>query len=231
MDTTQLKEKLKDQLSEIHQRGYIVSLRKGDTGVGHTLEHLLGVKENNLSVPDLGNIEVKGRRIGTNSLATMFTRNAWKIHPKELIDRYGYKNGKGRLALKSTVKSKPNNRGFYVKVEQDAVRAYHEDGPIAAEWQSEVLIARLKKKMPNVLLGYADRRRNSEGKEEFWYKDADLLTGLNVDNFYELIKKGIIAIDFRIHLEENGSVRDRGTAFRFYPKYWYSCFNNSEKLL
>ena len=231
MDTTQLKEKLKDQLFEIHQRGYIVSSRKGDTGVGKTLEVLLGVKENNLQAPDLGDIEVKGRRIGTNSLATIFTRNAWIIPPKDLIERYGYKNGKGRPALKSTVKSQPNKRGFYAKVEQDAVRVYHEDGSIAAEWQSEVLITIMEEKMPNVLLGYANHRLNSVGKEEFWYKEADLLTGLNVDNFYELIKKGIIAIDFRIHIEEDGSLRDRGTGFRFYPRYWYSCFNNSEKLL
>lgn len=231
MDTTQLKEKLKDQLSEIHQRGYIVSSRKGDTGVGKTLEVLLGVKENNRQAPDFGNIEVKGRRIGTNSLATIFTRNAWIIQPRELIERYGYKNGKGRPALKSTVKSQPNKRGFYVKVEQGAVRVYHKDGNIAAEWQSEVLIGILKQKMPNVLLGYADHRLNSERKEEFWYKEAYLLTGLNVDNFYELIKDGTIAIDFRIHLKENGGVRDRGTAFRFYPRYWDSCFNNREQLL
>ena len=227
MDITQLKEKL----SDINRRGYVVSKRKSDTGVGKTLEDLLGVEENNLQAPDLGNIEVKGRRIGTNSLATIFTRNAWIIHPKELIERYGYKNGKGRRALKSTVKSQPNKRGFCVKVEQDAVRVYHEDGSIAAEWQSELLIAIMKAKMPNVLLGYADHRFNSEGKEEFWYKKADLLTGLNVDKFYELIKKGIIAIDFRIHIKEDGGVRDRGTGFRFYPRYWYSCFNNSEKLL
>lgn len=222
---------LKNKLSEIKKMGYVVSKRKGDTGVGHTLEVLLGVEENNLQTPDLGDIEVKGRRNGTNSLATIFTLNAWKIHPKKLIARYGYKNGKGRPALKSTVKSQPNNRGFYAKVDQDAVRIYHKDGSIAAEWQSEVLIAILKKKMPNVLLGYADHRLNSEGKEEFLYKKANLLTGLNVDNFYELIKKGIIAIDFRIHLKENGNVRDHGTGFRFYPKYWYSCFNTREKLL
>ena len=222
---------LKEQLSEIHQRGYILSLRKSDTGVGYTLEQLLGVEENNLQAPDLGNIEVKGRRIGTESLATIFTRNAWKIHPKELIETYGYEDKQRRLALKSTVNSKPNKRGFYVKVEQDAVRIYHQDGHLAAEWQLEDLIGILKEKMPNVLLGYADHRHNSEGKEEFWYKEADLLTGLNVDNFLELIKKDIIGIDLRIHLKENGSVRDRGTAFRFYPRYWYSCFNNTEKLL
>ena len=231
MDTIYSKEELKDRLSEIHQRGYIVSKRKSDTGVGHTLEVLLGVEENNLQAPDLGDIEVKGRRIGTNSLTTIFTRNAWKIHPKELIERYGYKNGKGRPALKSTVKSQPNNRGFYVKVEQGAVRIYHKDGCLAAEWQSEDLLGIMKKKIPNVLLGYADYRRNSEGKEEFWYKEAYLLTDLNLDNFLELIKKDIIFIDFRMHLKENGGVRDHGTGFRFFPRYWDSCFNNKERLL
>ena len=36
MDITQLKEKL----SDIHRMGYVVSLRKGNTGIGYTLETL-----------------------------------------------------------------------------------------------------------------------------------------------------------------------------------------------
>lgn len=44
MNISQLREKL----SEIKQAGYIVSLRRGNTGIGYTLETLLGVKENNL---------------------------------------------------------------------------------------------------------------------------------------------------------------------------------------
>lgn len=229
MEITQLKEKL----SEIHQRGYIVSSKGGDRGVGNMLETLLGVEENNLKTPDLGNIEVKGRRNGTNNRATMFTFNkaVWKIHPKELIETCGYEDPKGRLALKCTANSKPNNQGFYLKVEQDCFRLYHEDGHLAAEWRSEQLIGRFKEKMQNVLLVNADRRWNSERKEEFWYKEAYLLTDPDVTKFLELIKKDIIIIDLRMHLEENGSVRNRGTAFRFYPRYWDSCFNNREQLL
>ena len=49
MDIPQLKE----TLSDINRRGYIVSLRKGNTGIGYTLETLLGVAENNLRSPDL----------------------------------------------------------------------------------------------------------------------------------------------------------------------------------
>ncbi|MDE0017489.1 MAG: MvaI/BcnI family restriction endonuclease [Candidatus Poribacteria bacterium] len=40
---------LKDKLSEINQMGYVVSLRKSNTGIGYTLETLLGLEENNLA--------------------------------------------------------------------------------------------------------------------------------------------------------------------------------------
>ena len=54
---------LKETLSDINRRGYIVSLRKGNTGIGYTLETLLGVAENNLRSPDLG-IELKETSLG-----------------------------------------------------------------------------------------------------------------------------------------------------------------------
>ena len=249
MDITRLKEKL----SDINRRGYIVSLRKGNTGIGYTLETLLGIAENNLRSPDLGNIEVKetlfgvaenslryadlgnielkSRRMKSTSLLTMFTFNGgiWKIEQEALIKQYGYyKNG--RWALYNTAKNKPNSRGFYVKVEQDSVRLYHIDGLCAIEWQLDTLIDDLKKKLSNVLLVEAESRK-SEGTEEFWYKEAYLLTGIIVEKFLEYIKNGTIAIDLRMHLNKNGGVRNHGTAFRIHRRYWDSCFNNREKLI
>ena len=50
---------LRENLSEIKQRGYVVSLRRGNTGIGYTLETLLELDENNLRTPDLGEIELK----------------------------------------------------------------------------------------------------------------------------------------------------------------------------
>ena len=249
MDITELKEKL----SDINRRGYIVSLRKGNTGIGYTLETLLGVVENNLRTPDfgnielketllgvaennlrysdLGNIELKSRRIKSTSLLTMFTFNdsIWKIEQEELIKQYGYYKD-GRWALYTTAKNKPNNRGFYVKVEQDTVRLYHEDGLCAIEWQLEPLIADLKKKLSNVLLVEAESRK-SGGQEEFWYKEAYLLTGVIVEKFLEYIKNGPIVVDLRMHIAKNGVVRNHGTAFRLHRRYWDSCFNNTERLL
>lgn len=249
MDITELKEKL----SDINRMGYIVSLRKGNTGIGYTLETLLGVVENNLRSPDLGtielketslgvaednvrysdlrNIELKSRRIKSTSLLTMFTFNdsIWKIEQEELIRQYGYYRN-GRWALYTTAKNKPNNRGFYVKVEQDTVRLYHEDGLCAIEWQLEPLIDDLKNKFSNVLLVEAESRKSGEN-EEFWYKEAHLLTGVIVEKFLEYIKNGTIAVDLRMHINKNGGVRNHGTGFRLHRRYLDSCFYKTERLL
>ena len=223
---------LKAKLSEINHMGYIVSLRKGPTGIGYTLETLLGVKENNLKSPDLGNIELKCKRIKSTSRMTMltFNKSVWKIEQDELIKQYGYVNTKGQWALYTTAKNKPNNRGFYVRVEQDAVKLYHKDGLCPIEWQLEDLIKELKKKLANVLLVHADSRK-SKGQEEFWYKEAYLLTGLIVENFLELIKDGAIVIDLRMYIKGTGSVRNHGTAFRCYRRYWDLCYSNTKRLL
>ena len=249
MDIPQLKE----TLSDIHRRGYIVSLRKGNTGIGYTLETLLGVAENNLRSPDLenielretslgvaednlrysdsGNIELKSRRIKSPSLLTMFTFNdsIWKIEQEALIQQYGYYRN-GRWALYNTAKSRPNSRGFYVKIEQDSVRLYHIDGLCAIQWQLDSLIDDLKKKLSNVLLVEAESRK-SGGQEEFWYKEAYLLTGIIVEKFLEYIQNGTIAVDLRMHISKNGVVRNHGTGFRLHRRYLDSCFNNTEKLL
>lgn len=51
------------------------SLRSGPTGVGKTLETYLGIQENNLYLPDLGQIELKGHRDDATNLITLFTSN------------------------------------------------------------------------------------------------------------------------------------------------------------
>lgn len=83
MDLTQFR----NRFESIKQRGWICSLRKGPTGIGYTLEHLLGVKENNIIMPDLGNIEIKAHRIGSSSMITLFTfnRKVWIMKPLEAI--------------------------------------------------------------------------------------------------------------------------------------------------
>lgn len=55
---------------EIVKMGWIYSHRKGDTGVGKTLEDLLGIKENNINGPDFGEWELKTHRLNSESALT-----------------------------------------------------------------------------------------------------------------------------------------------------------------
>ena len=224
---------LKDKLSEINQMGYVVSLRRGNTGIGFTLETLLGLEENNLKTPDFGDVELKSQRNGVNNRVTMFTfnRGVWKIKPREVIERYGYIDTKNRPSLYCTANSKPNNQGLFVNVEQEKVQLYHVDGTLVAEWSAERLIDRFKSKMPALVLVNADTRINSERKEEFWYKEAYLLTDPNADNLLDLIKKDIIIVDVRMHLRPGRVVRNHGTGFRIDEQFWNLCFGNREKLI
>ena len=84
-------DRLVAQLKEVKNKGWIQTMRKGPTGVGYTLESCLNIQENNFSVPDVGDIELKARRESSNSMITLFTFNkgVWKMNPLDAIHRYG----------------------------------------------------------------------------------------------------------------------------------------------
>lgn len=224
---------LRDKLSEIRELGYVVTKRKGNTGIGYTLETLLGVKENNLKMPDFDTIELKSQRNFASNRVTMFTfnRGVWKIKQRELIEKYGYIDTNGRPSLYCTVDTRVNNQGLIVKVEEENVRLYHLDGHLIAEWKGKRLIETFKEKMPALVVVTADTRINSDEKEEFWFNESFYLTQPNEDNLLELIRQDRIIVDIRMHLKENKSVRNHGTGFRIDEKYLNLCFSKREQLI
>ena len=62
--------------------GYVVSLRNGNTGIGYTLETLLGLEENNLKTPDFGDIELKSQRNGVNNRGNHVYFQSWGLESK-----------------------------------------------------------------------------------------------------------------------------------------------------
>ena len=224
---------VKKRLEEIKQKGWIESKRRGNTGIGYTLEALLEIKENNLKTPDFGEVELKSQRKNVSNRITMFTFNraVWKISQKDLIERYGYVDSTGRSALYCTVNTRPNAQGLYLKVEENLLRLYHVDGTLIAEWKIEDLVRTFKEKMPALVVVMADTRINSEEKEEFWFNEAYFLKEPNIDNFIDLLKKDIIIVDVRMHIKKNGAVRNHGTAFRIDERFLYLCFGEKERLI
>jgi hypothetical protein len=60
---------LLDKFDGIRNRGWIPTLRLGDTGIGYTFETLLGIRENNDQIADFKGIEIKckGKKEGLKS--------------------------------------------------------------------------------------------------------------------------------------------------------------------
>ena len=221
------------KLKALRQRGYVASLRRGDTGIGYTLESLLGISENNLKLPDFGSVEIKSQRNDASNRVTMFTfnRGVWKLKQRQLIETYGYVDTKGRPSLYCTVSTRPNNQGLFLKVERSVIKLYQPNKTLIADWHGEHLISAFKKKMPALVMIYADTRINSNGREEFWFNEAYLLTNPETSNLLELINTSTIIVDLRMHLKENGAVRNHGTAFRIKQKFMKLCFGKRKKLM
>jgi hypothetical protein len=71
MTTTEFSAKFQ----KIKAMGFVPSLRKGATGIGYTLETLLGINENNYATPDIEGAELKAHRDNSSNMITLFTFN------------------------------------------------------------------------------------------------------------------------------------------------------------
>ena len=226
-------EEIVDALKKIKSDGYVVSLRKGPTGIGKTLETLFGIEENNFKIPDFGTIELKSQRRNVSNRVTMFTfnRGVWLLNQKEVIKKYGYVDTDNREALYCTVNSRINQQGFYLDVYDESLLLKHKDGTSIASWEISDLVNAFSSKMPSLIVVYADSRFNAKGKEEFWFNEAYLLKNPDIDNFIDLLKKDIVIVDIRMHLKKVGTVRNHGTAFRILENHIRFCFGIKEKLI
>jgi len=228
---------LENKLKEIKNKGFIESLRRGSTGIGHTFETLFGIMENNIPIPDIGGrVEIKTIRRDSQSLITLFTfnRGVWHVKQSVLIQRYGYIDEKGRYALKNTVfYGKPIPQGLYLDIDEskNTIHLIDENTKdTIATWDVYVIVGKFMMKLSRLLIVIADRKVE-QGKEYFYYNEAYLLTDPGPRNFIRAFKKSLIGIDLRMHLKENGAVRNRGTAFRIREKDLIELYEHRRKLV
>ena len=97
-------EELVEGIKELKKRGFIKTHRSGNTGIGKTLEDLLGIKENNFPGPDGITTELKSARKNSKSMLTLFTKSPdpHGINSK-LLKNFGYPGENGKLHLHSTI--------------------------------------------------------------------------------------------------------------------------------
>jgi len=123
------KQKLIEKLKEISVKGWIPNARRGNAGgIGNTLEDLLGIKENNLPIPNAAEWELKAQRLNSTSLTTLFhiepSPRAIRFVPQVLLPKYGWahqedgkKYQKGEMSFRQTIHGQSrSDRGFVVLI-------------------------------------------------------------------------------------------------------------------
>jgi hypothetical protein len=222
--------KFEKAFAKIKKEGWIQSKRRGPTGVGQTLEKLLGLDENNIALPDLGSVELKSHRIGTSSMITLFTfnRKVWKMKPLDAVRKYGTPDENGRLGLYFTMSRTPNSMGLFLHIETDAISVRHISGEIIAEWQIEALANRFMQKLPGLVLVSAFNEIRGD-VEWFKYDRARLLTETSHEIIRNQISEGNILVDLRLH-DRITSARNHGTGFRAFEDKLLFLFKNIKEL-
>jgi len=153
-----------EKLKEISEMGFVPNARKGNHGgIGNTLEDLLGIKENNLPIPNAAEWELKAQRLNTTSLTTLFhiepSPRAIRFVPQVLLPLYGWphkqagtKHPKDETCFHQTINgNSSSDRGFTVIIDRK---------------ERKVLISFDSKKVDNKHRDWLRRVKNRAGLSE-----------------------------------------------------------------
>jgi hypothetical protein len=221
------------KFKEISGQGWIETKRKGDTGVGHTLESLLGLEENNISKPDIEGHELKAKRNRKSpSRQTLFTYEGyWCISNTSFLDTYGYPHSKLlETSGNMTVSCKPNVHGIYLNVDcKKSLKLKGLNGETIIEWKWEKLVERFIRKFPNVIQVTADTKMIN-GVEHFHYTKAMLFSGGSKESFKKYVSDGSIISELRLRTNGYYCPRNRGTGFRISQSKFDYLFDSSQTI-
>ena len=119
---------LLQKLEHISSKGFIKSMRSGDTGVGYTLESLLGITANSSKNPDYKGIEIKSSR-SRNTKDVLFSMvPKWELSNlksgDEIVNKRGRPNPEHNnlKTIFHTIRGdRENNWGLKLKVDENLI--------------------------------------------------------------------------------------------------------------
>ena len=230
-------EKLKAQLEKIKAMGFVETHRVHDTGIGKTLEDLLGIEENNLCLPDIGDVELKAKRMESGSMLTVATKSPEpRGINKVLFEKYKYLDKEGKYNLHSTVcGSRKNPQSFKVVFEGEKL-VLKNKSKIEAYWPISIFDDVLKAKSDKILMAFAETKGDRKTKnEKFHFTEAYLLSNININKFKSAVERDKLKIDIRIGVYRSGKNRgkyhDHGTGFRINKKDFLHLFDNFTQII
>lgn len=212
------------EFTKIKDMGWIKTHRSGPTGVGKTLEDLLGIPENNHDEPDFGDYELKSCRLNSQSMLTLFTRTPQPARSNTYLRKtYGYSSDaydNDEKVLHSTLTAARfvsiANTGHKLKIEcgTDKISIVSENGVENVYWTEAHLRKAFEKKYKNKMVYAKAESKGSGAAEEFRFVEAYEASGFDFNTFNNLLRQGKIFVDLRIGQYSDGRTHDHGTGFR-----------------
>ncbi len=217
-----------EEFEKIKAMGWVRTHRSGPTGIGKTLEDLLGIPENNLDLPDFGDYELKSCRADSKSMLTMLTRAPEPRSANTYLRmKYGYSSDaydndeKVLHSTLSAVRFTPiADTGNQLKVTcfEDGIYIESQNGIEEIYWSRESLRRAFENKCRNKFVYVKALSRGEGASEEFCFVEAYEVSGFDYDAFVSLLEEGKIYVDLRIgqyhHGRNAGKTHDHGTGFR-----------------
>lgn len=176
-----------------------------DTGIGRTIETMLGISQNSNKAPDYKGIELKSHREKRSSKKNvLFTQTPdWDLSKlksgREIVRKYGYDCGDGRLTYHNTVQcNHPNSQGlglnFELIKEWLELKHYGMKVDDVAVWTLQRLHDRLSEKHHETFWIEVENDFH-DGKEFFRYSKIEHTRNPIIPQFDILLNAGIITVD------------------------------------
>lgn len=212
-------DELLTKLKNISSKGFVKSLRNGDTGVGFTLESLLGISANSSKNPDYKGIEIKSSR-KRNSRDVLFSMVPnWELSTlksgDEIVNKRGRPNPKHNnlKTIFHTIRGdKENNWGLKLKVDDSFINQVCMSGGSEEKdtcWLISDFQSRLMKKHKETFWVEVETRGDKDN-EEFHYKKVIHTGSVDISTIPALIEKGVITLDYLIWERVSGWEKYRG---------------------
>lgn len=214
------KDGLIKRIEYVFSEEWIDLARSGPTGPGKTWEDHLGISENNLRLPDVGNIEIKVLEEKKSSALTLVSRAlpyeellSYGITKTDVIGHGLFKTRRDRktgelIQLGKIYYQVNKNAGtvdWYLK--SSSVR--HEEHALLDRWTIGELFAKTswlcvtfyRKRAGDIICGQM-------------LPTMCYLFHLPETILLEMLAKGQVYYELRAHIRKDGSVRDHGAAWR-----------------
>ena len=131
----------------------------------------------------------------------------------------------------SITSKKKTKLGWQIELDDDKV-FLNNFGNAVIYWELSVLKKILQKKLNQMILVYADFKKNNLREELFKYKDFYLVQYPDLNSFTNLIQDGSICIDLAIHREISSNiVKDKGFLFRVSENKIDKLFRSVKKII